>query len=248
MNIVTSVDFADDNEDSTTVETKKYIIRLKDEVDLSDHVKNHQNKFHRAVEGSEKKNIFKVYQQFPPGFINAYAAELSLDVFKELNDCRDVSYINEDTEAILWRIVEQSNACWSLSRLQSRDPQANVADPEIVNNLNFRYVYDDERETGRDVDIYIVDTGVVDNNQFGHRVQPINPNDTNDEDGHGTFVAGIAAGTRWGVAKLVAGEVHVVVAAGNYDADASDFAPGSAADVITVGATDQDKVRITGVV
>ncbi|KAJ2933529.1 hypothetical protein H1R20_g3554, partial [Candolleomyces eurysporus] len=159
MDIGTSVVFADDNEDTTAVEPKKYMIRLKDEVDLSDHVKNHQNKFNRAAEGSEKKNVFKVYQQFPPGFINAYAAELSLDVFKELNDCRDVSYINEDTEAILWRIVEQSDACWNLSRLQSRDPQASVTDPEIVNNLNFKYVYDNERETGRDVDIYIVDTG-----------------------------------------------------------------------------------------
>lgn len=78
MDIGTNVVFPDDNEDNLAMESKKYIIRLKDEVDLSAHIKNHLNKFSRGSDSPENKEVFRVYKQFASKFINAYAGKRML--------------------------------------------------------------------------------------------------------------------------------------------------------------------------
>ncbi|KAJ3129376.1 hypothetical protein HK098_001477 [Nowakowskiella sp. JEL0407] len=97
------------------------------------------------------------------------------------------------------KVTKQSEATWGLDRISRR------------NSTRTRtYVY--PSSAGADVDIYIVDTGVyLDHPEFEKRAiwgayfnsngSVATPPPGGDDEGHGTHVAGIAAGKTYGVAK-----------------------------------------------
>ncbi|CZT16249.1 related to Cuticle-degrading protease [Ramularia collo-cygni] len=89
-------------------------------------------------------------------------------------------------------LVSQNGSTWGLARLSHSEPGAKS------------YVYD--ASAGQDTYIYVIDTGInVEHDDFGGRATLgksfIKGSDGEDDQGHGSHCSGIAAGTKYGVAK-----------------------------------------------
>ncbi|CAA7263101.1 unnamed protein product [Cyclocybe aegerita] len=129
--------------------------------------------------------------------INDLGSNLDTDSLSSLRASADVELISED--GIMHTMAIQEDAPWGLSRLSSLTPPA-IQNADL---LNFTYIYD--AAAGEGVDIYIVDTGVyVHHGDFEDRARwgiAVGSYQQFDGHGHGTHVAGSAAGKQFGVAK-----------------------------------------------
>lgn len=130
--------------------------------------------------------------------LNAFAGTFSDAALLALRSSSEVAAIEADAIGHAEEFVTRTDAPWGLQRIS----QADRLDRSDVDALDYKYVYDSS--AGKGVDIYIIDTGVnIHHEEFEGRARWGQNLGYPEEDrhGHGTHVAGTAAGKRVGVAK-----------------------------------------------
>jgi subtilisin family serine protease len=145
-----------------------------------------------AVSGIQPRHVYTAA-------LTGFAATLNAGQLNALRHNPAVDFIEGDARAQL--MVTQPGAPWGLDRIDQRD---------LPLSTTFTYGY-----TGKDVIVYVLDTGIrKTHKEFGTRAAYI-PNGANgdfvgdghgsaaDCHGHGTHVAGIIGGATYGVAKQV---------------------------------------------
>ncbi|CAE6493484.1 unnamed protein product [Rhizoctonia solani] len=161
-----------------------------------------QSHFSR-IKGSLNKVESSRAVHFDPRIFNGYAINLDDQAtFKSLSLLDSVEYIEPDTEFYVTSLATQTDAPWGLHAITRSVPFPASHESSAI--LNYTYQYDSS--AGQGADIYILDSGVYSNHtDFANRVEhsPVFARYTTTGDifGHGTHVAGTAAGTRFGVAK-----------------------------------------------
>lgn len=131
--------------------------------------------------------------------LNAFAGTFSDAALLALRSSSDVAEIEVDSIGGEEELLTQADAPWGLQRIS----QSDRLDRSDFGALDYEYVYDSSG--GEGVDIYIIDSGInLNHEQFEGRARwgvSANGLPQRDGTGHGTHVAGTAAGKRVGVAK-----------------------------------------------
>lgn len=174
--------------------SEKYIVTLRSGADW--------NKHKTFVSGVHKRSLMKrqdnpyegVTREYQMSeFYHGYSGHFDIDALAEIKANHDVEYIEPQQYYKSAVIREQPNV-----------PSYGLAAISNKNSSGTSYFYDDS--AGEGATIYVVDTGInLEHEDFegratwGHTV--FEGSSQTDMEGHGTHVAGTAAGVTFGVAK-----------------------------------------------
>jgi subtilisin family serine protease len=161
-----------------------YVVVLKDNIDWKD-LDFESDKITEFL-SSQKDKIFRYA-------VKGFTIQLTDKDLKKVRRDPNVKYVEQDQ---MMKISgTQFTAPWGLDRIDQTSAP-----------LSGSFTYE---TTGSTIDAYIFDTGIKpDHNEFTGRIRPgfnaitagVAPDDDN---GHGTHVAGVVGGTRYGVAKAI---------------------------------------------
>ncbi|HWS33745.1 MAG TPA: S8 family peptidase [Actinoplanes sp.] len=163
--------------DSATAVAGSYVVVLKSDVDQA-----RADRITKRYGGT----VSRVFGHAVEG----YSARLTAKQAARL--AADPAVASVEADQVVRIAATQSNAPWGLDRIDQR-------------NLPLSTTYTYGASSG--VTVYVVDTGItVGHTQFGGRASygydaVDNDNVAQDGNGHGTFVAGVAVGSTYGVAK-----------------------------------------------
>ncbi len=157
----------------------RYIVTLRDSVSDPAAIARQ----HTGLLGGTVGNVYR-------HALKGYSATLPQVLLARL--LADTRVVSVEPDSIMHADTTQTGATWGIDRIDQRDLP-----------LSGTYTYNN---TGAGVTIYIIDTGIrFSHSQFGGRassgVDKIDGGSADDCNGHGTHVAGTAAGSTYGVAK-----------------------------------------------
>ncbi|KAI0735129.1 serine protease [Earliella scabrosa] len=166
-----------------------YIVTLKEGASKDAHLE-----WLTSVHG-KSSNI--THGEWQSDILHGFAGTFGRDALNALRANPDVESIAEN--GLFSISCTQTNAPWGLQRIT----QVNRTDNQNPSLLNFKYT--SEEPQGEGVDIYILDTGIMlSHSEFEGRAtwgMSVGTFPTQDDNGHGTHLAGIAGGATFGAAK-----------------------------------------------
>ncbi|KAH7155729.1 peptidase S8/S53 domain-containing protein [Dactylonectria estremocensis] len=187
------------NPDASNIISNRYIVVYNDTFD-DDAINIKQTNWINAV---KKRNINKrsntghmlstKVSTFSMSKYRAMALDADDDMVQDLFNAEEVAYIEADTKVNLTGAIAQINATPGLNRLSHSAPNTET------------YIFDDS--AGEGITAYVVDTGIkITHTEYeGRATFGANFIDDvdDDENGHGSHVAGTIGGATFGVAKKV---------------------------------------------
>ncbi|KFZ17178.1 hypothetical protein V501_01875 [Pseudogymnoascus sp. VKM F-4519 (FW-2642)] len=214
--IVSATELKLRNATATNVAADSYIVVYKDIDDST--FESEMFNVHSFL--SKRDSTFRgVGHKYKMPKFKGYQIESDMDTVNRISQSPHVAYVDKDVKVSAYDLSVRIGAPWGLDRISHR----NGTSPGLE-----EYTYDSS--AGEGTTIYIIDTGVYIEHvefegraTFGANFIPGSP-DT-DEDGHGTHVAGIAAGASFGVASK-AKIIAVRVLDANGDGKGSDVLAG----------------------